>query len=120
MDTRQYRLLLLRSSIQHASYIIQDIQIDQQMEATLNHDQKLEIVQSCPTKVYDINAKTGNIDIVNSNACIFCEECVRKVETFKIPRMIKLATKPNKYIFYVESTGQLKASDIVQKVIDLH
>jgi DNA-directed RNA polymerase II subunit RPB3 len=82
-------------------------------------EQKQEVVQSCPTRVFAMNPRNENIDIVNSNNCIFCEECIRKVETFKMPRMIKISMKPNKFIFYVEGTGQLKAAEIVKKVLTI-
>lgn len=88
----------------------------------LNLLQKKEFVNSCPTKVYEINEKTNNIEVANEQNCMFCDECVRKLEGFKIEdteQAVKITTRKDRFFFTVESNGSLKPEDILRSGLNV-
>ena len=42
----------------------------------LTNAQKLEFVNCCPKKVFGLNKKSNNIDVINQKECINCNECI--------------------------------------------
>ena len=53
--------------------------------------------------------------------CMFCEECIRKAETFKdkYERLVKLGMRSDKFIFNVETTGALRPEEIVKSALSV-
>ena len=89
------------------------------MMSNLSKEQKVDFVNSCPTKVYSLNKKTEQIQIDNVMNCMFCEECVKKADSWKLPEsLVKISTKPGKFIFTVETTGSLRPEEIVKMALD--
>jgi DNA-directed RNA polymerase alpha subunit len=84
-------------------------------------------VNSCPTKVYKYDEEKKQVEIENAGACMFCNECKLKAEGFEKPDLVSIGTKPERFIFNVETTGSLPPPDVVltsiqvlrQKLIDL-
>ena len=86
----------------------------------LTMEQKKDFVNSCPVKVFGINEKTGKIEVFNNDKCMFCDECVRKVETFKLedPEMaLRVGMRKDRFFFSVESNGSLKPEEIVRSAL---
>jgi DNA-directed RNA polymerase II subunit RPB3 len=81
----------------------------------LSINQKKELVNSCPTKVYRYDEIKKSVEIENQLNCTYCEECVNKIESFGLDKnkTIKISPKNNRFLFKVESTGSLKAEQIV-------
>ena len=81
----------------------------------LSVNQKKEIANSCPTKVFRFDANRKTVEIENPLNCTYCEECVNKIESFGLDRhkTIKIGPKKDRFLFKVESTGSLKAEQIV-------
>jgi DNA-directed RNA polymerase II subunit RPB3 len=81
----------------------------------LKTNQKKEIVNSCPTKVFRYDERKETIEIENPLNCTYCEECIIKIENYGIDRhkAIKIGPKKDRFLFKVESTGSLKAEQIV-------
>lgn len=40
-------------------------------------EKKKGLVYSCPAKVFKLNDKTNNIEVVNQDACMYCGECTK-------------------------------------------
>lgn len=88
----------------------------------LNIDQKKEFVASCPAKVYNYNEKSQKIELANESKCIFCDECVRKVDSFKIgdgENLVKITTNKEKFIFNIETNGSLKPEEVVKSALNV-
>lgn len=53
---------------------------------------------------------------------MFCDECVRKLETFKLEdseQALKITMKKDRFSFVVESNGALKPEDIVRSGLNV-
>ena len=86
----------------------------------LSIEQKKDFVNSCPAKVYALNEKTQRIEIVNEGNCMFCDECVRKIESFKVEdceQVLKISMRKDRFIFSVESNGALKPEEIIRSAL---
>ncbi|EGR31641.1 hypothetical protein IMG5_105540 [Ichthyophthirius multifiliis] len=82
----------------------------------LTREQKKQIVDCCPVKVYEINQENDQLEIANLQKCMFCDECVFKCEEeIKKPKLIKIDHNKNKFIFQVETTGVLKPVDVLNR-----
>lgn len=81
----------------------------------LSVNQKKEVVNSCPTKVYRFDAVRKTVEIEKPLNCTYCEECINKIESFGMDRhkTIKIGPKKDRFLFKVESTGSLRAEQIV-------
>ena len=81
----------------------------------LSIPQKKDFVNSCPTKVYRFDEVKKTVEIDNILACTYCEECLIKLDSFGVDKTksIRIAPKQNRFLFKVESTGSLKAEQIV-------
>jgi len=98
-------------SVQHYP----NIDIDRDESATLTVDQKQQIVDICPTKVYGIDHQTGQLCVVNLLKCMFCQECTRlAIEEFEIPSLLSVVSVPDRYIFTVETTGSMAPCQVVE------
>jgi DNA-directed RNA polymerase II subunit RPB3 len=80
---------------------------------TLN--QKRDFVKSCPTKVYRLDETKKTVEIENPLNCTYCEECLITLDGFGLDKnkAIEIAPKKNRFLFKVESTGSMKADQIV-------
>jgi len=81
----------------------------------LSLDNKKDFVASCPTKVYKLDEQKKTIEIENVLNCTYCEECLVKIDSFGMDRtkVIRIASKKNKFLFKIESIGSLKVEQIV-------
>lgn len=95
------------------------IEINRNKISTLTEAQKMEIVKSCPAKVYAYDPEKETIDIENLGECMQCQECTITCKTLGKPEAIKVDLEPDQFIFTVESTGALAPEDIVSKAMDI-
>lgn len=96
------------------------IEIDQDEVLNLTHEQKVEFVKSCPTKVYKYDPQTGQIHVDNARKCMYCEDCVTlAIEEFEMKNLVKVRESQTRFIITVESTGSLKPQDIVSRALDV-
>ncbi|KAL3515308.1 hypothetical protein ACH5RR_022210 [Cinchona calisaya] len=93
--------------------------INEDMMEKLTPEQKISVVESSPTKVFDIDAKTGQIIVVDPEAYTYDDEVIKTCELLKIPGLIEVHPKEDSFIFTVESTGAIKASQLVLNAIDI-
>jgi DNA-directed RNA polymerase II subunit RPB3 len=84
-------------------------------------EQKLALVDCCPTQVFDFDENTSSVVIKNPSSCIFCKECIFTTEEFRIQPEDKLSVdiqhSPNKFTFTVETTGALTAKEVVKDAL---
>lgn len=77
--------------------------------------QKIEFVDSCPSKVYRYDETRKIVVIENKLNCTYCEECINKLESFNVDntKAIKITPAPNRYLFKLETVGSLKPEQVV-------
>lgn len=80
---------------------------------------KKAFADSCPTKVYAYNEHTRTVAVEDANRCMYCQECVKKAESYKIPNLVSVAPKPGRFIFSVEGTGALNVDQIVATALEV-
>jgi len=98
-------------SVQHYP----NIDIDRDESATLTTDQKQQIVDICPTKVYGIDHQHAQLSVVNHLKCMFCQECTKlAIEEFEIPSLLSVVAEPDRFIFTVETTGSMPPCQVVE------
>lgn len=93
------------------------IELNSTKLAYLSSTQKKQFVESCPKKVFGYNAKSGQVDIENASACIFCEECTKTAQEFQAPELVKIGYSKNRFLFTVESNGSLKPDEIIDSAL---
>ncbi|KAK1358919.1 DNA-directed RNA polymerases II, IV and V subunit 3 [Heracleum sosnowskyi] len=95
------------------------IHINQEMMESLTLDEKQSFVDSSPTKVFEIDDETHQVKIVDSEAYAYDEEVLKKAEAMGKPGLVEIYAKEDSFIFTVESTGAVKASQLVLNAIDI-
>ena len=84
-------------------------------------EQKLALVECCPTQVFDYDENTKTVVVKNASACIFCKECLFTTEDFRAKPEDKLSVQvqhsKEKFIFTVETTGALTAREVVKDAL---
>lgn len=96
-----------------------DIHINENLMETLTLDEKREWVESCPTKVFDINPDTQQVYVHDAEAYSYDDEVIKKAEAMGKPGLVSINAKDDSFIFTVESTGALKASQMLLNAIDI-
>ncbi|KAJ8450989.1 hypothetical protein Cgig2_032614 [Carnegiea gigantea] len=125
-----------------------EIHINEDMMETLTPEQKKEWVESSPTKVFDIDPNTHQSEVVFSvahlpdktfgkkfprsyrlelivvvvvdpEAYTYDDEVIKKAEAMGKPGLVEIYPKEDSFIFTVESTGAIKASQLVLNAIEV-
>jgi len=77
-------------------------------------EEKQKFVNTCPTKVYGFNPNNNSVNIVASQNCVFCDECVKYAEeTLENPGLVKIRHSRDRFVMTVETTGSLKPAEVV-------
>ncbi|KAJ3693293.1 hypothetical protein LUZ60_008773 [Juncus effusus] len=95
------------------------IHINHEMMETLSLDEKHSLVDSSPTKVFDIDPDTQQVIIVDPEAYTYDEEVLKKAEAMGKPGLIEIYAKEDSFIFTVETTGAVKAGQLVINAIEV-
>ncbi|KAF5762340.1 putative DNA-directed RNA polymerase [Helianthus annuus] len=96
-----------------------EIHINEEMMETLSLEEKTSVVESSPTKVFALNPHTQQVEVVDPEAYTYDDEVLKKVEAMGKPGLIEIYAKEDSFIFTVESTGAVKASQLVINAIDV-
>ncbi len=86
---------------------------------TLNEEQKKTFIKSCPTKVYSYNTDHDTIDIEDVSRCTYCGECEKKAIEYEQPKLVNIKQSEDTFIFNIETTGSLTASNVLYKAINI-
>ena len=108
-------------------YIPEIILNSSKIDSIMDHKDKLDFVNSCPVKVFNLNEET--IEIVKTQKCMMCEECVRKGEGIitkssnailnSLDNFVRIGQIKDKFVFKVESSGALRPESILMKAFTL-
>ena len=88
-----------------------------------SEEQKVALVDCCPSRVFGFDPGAGQVIISNAVDCIFCKECIFTTEEFRRSPEDKLVVEvehsPNKFYFTLETTGSLLAAEVVRDALDI-
>lgn len=94
------------------------VDLDQEKIGQLNAEEKQELVNSCPRRVFSFNGLSQAVEIEDIMKCNLCNECVKYTSEKKLDKAIRIDEAAGKKYFYtVESTGALPPAQIVLKAI---
>uniref|UniRef100_A0A5B7B766 Putative DNA-directed RNA polymerases II, IV and V subunit 3 n=1 Tax=Davidia involucrata TaxID=16924 RepID=A0A5B7B766_DAVIN len=96
-----------------------EIHINEDLMQTLTLEEKISWVESSPTKVFDIDANTQQVVVLDPEAYTYDEEVIKKAESMGKPGLVEIYAKEDSFIFTVESTGAIKASQLVLNAIEV-
>jgi len=96
-----------------------DIRINHDRMEELSEQQKKDFAKSCPTGVYKYNDETRVVEVEQPLKCMYCEECVKKAESFNKPNLVTVKEKPDRFIFTIESTGSLRPEEILTSALSV-
>ncbi|KAJ8763407.1 hypothetical protein K2173_002290 [Erythroxylum novogranatense] len=96
-----------------------DIHINEDMMESLTIEEKKQWVESSPTKVFDIDPVTQQVKVVDPELYTYDDEVIKKAEAMGKPGLVEIRAKEDSFIFTVESTGAIKASQLVLNAIDI-
>ncbi|KAM5549415.1 DNA-directed RNA polymerases II, IV and V subunit 3-like [Rosa sericea] len=96
-----------------------DICINEEMMDTLSLEEKTAWVDSSPTKVFELDPNTGKVLVVDPEAYTYDDEVIKKAEAMGKPGLVDITAKEDSFIFTVESTGAIKASQLLLNAIEI-
>jgi DNA-directed RNA polymerase II subunit RPB3 len=96
-----------------------DIHINEALMESLSLDEKQEWVESSPTKVFELDPISQQVVVVDPEAYTYDEEVIKKAEAMGKPGLVEIYSKEDSFIFTVESTGAIKASQMFINAIEI-
>ncbi|XP_004505300.1 DNA-directed RNA polymerases II, IV and V subunit 3-like [Cicer arietinum] len=96
-----------------------DIHINEDLMESLTLEEKREWVDSSPTRVFDIDPVTQQVMVVDPEAYSYDDEVIKKAEAMGKPGLVEITAKQDSFIFTVESTGAVKASQLLLNAIEI-
>ncbi|XP_027346820.1 DNA-directed RNA polymerases II, IV and V subunit 3-like [Abrus precatorius] len=96
-----------------------EIHLNEDLMETLTLEEKREWVESSPTRVFDIDPVTQQVTVVDPEAYTYDDEVLKKAEAMGKPGLVEIIARQDSFIFTVESTGAIKASQLVLNAIDI-
>ncbi|KAJ8643087.1 hypothetical protein MRB53_004835 [Persea americana] len=96
-----------------------EIHINEDLMETLTLEEKRSWVESSPTKVFEIDPNTQQVVVVDPEAYTYDDEVIKKAEAMGKPGLVDINAKEDSFIFTVESTGAIKASQLVINAIEI-
>ncbi|KAL6347947.1 hypothetical protein AAG906_037676 [Vitis piasezkii] len=96
-----------------------EIHINEDLMESLTLEEKTSWVESSPTKVFDIDASSQQVVVADAEAYTYDDEVLKKAEAMGKPGLVEIYAKEDSFIFTVESTGAVKASQLVLNAIDV-
>nr|AFK49173.1 unknown [Lotus japonicus] len=96
-----------------------EIHINDDLMETLTLKEKKEWVESCPTHVFDIDANTQKVYVHEAENYSYDDEVIKKAEAMGKPGLVEITAKQDSFIFIVETTGAVKASQLVLNAIEI-
>ncbi|MBA0872737.1 hypothetical protein Goshw_019584 [Gossypium schwendimanii] len=96
-----------------------EIHINEDMMDTLTLEEKQSFVDSSPTRVFDIDPNTQQVVVVDPEAYTYDDEVLKKAEAMGKPGLVEIYAKEDSFIFTIESTGAVKAFQLVLNAIEI-
>ncbi|POM76672.1 DNA-directed RNA polymerase II [Phytophthora palmivora] len=99
------------------------ITLNQAVLSTYSPEQKAELYKCCPTEVFETDENYEQFTVGDAMRCMYCDECVKLADSFKDnpedDSAVSIRMREDKFIFSVETTGQLKPEEVVICALDL-
>ena len=92
------------------------VTVKAEVAQTLTMDEKVEFVQACPRKVFDLDIEDA-VHVARSKDCIFCDECHAKAREFGKRDLCSAQMDTNIFHYTVETVtpdGPRTAIDVVR------
>ena len=90
----------------------------------LDSAQRQQIVDSCPTKVFEQEVgKDGaeHLKVADNGACMFCDECAEVCDQLRTDQsadpLVSVSMNQEHFVFTVETNGALPPEELVQSAI---
>ncbi|XP_058191741.1 DNA-directed RNA polymerases II, IV and V subunit 3-like [Rhododendron vialii] len=96
-----------------------DIRINEELMQTLTLKDKNDWIDSSPTTVFGIDPRTQQVVIIDPEAYTYDDEVINKAEAMGKPGLVEIDAKEDSFIFSVETTGAIKASQLVLNAIEI-
>ncbi|KAE9447145.1 hypothetical protein C3L33_20940, partial [Rhododendron williamsianum] len=96
-----------------------DIRINEELMQTLTLKEKNDWIDSSPTTVFGIDPRTQQVVIIDPEAYTYDDEVIKKAEAMGKPGLVEIDAKEDSFIFSVETTGAIKASQLVLNAIEI-
>ncbi|CAN4121973.1 unnamed protein product [Withania somnifera] len=96
-----------------------EIYINEDMMESLTLEEKKELVESSPTKVFAIDPENKQVIVIDPEAYTYDDEVLKKAEAMGKPGLVEIHAKEDSFIFTVETTGAVKASQLVLNAIEV-
>ncbi|XP_010241296.1 PREDICTED: DNA-directed RNA polymerases II, IV and V subunit 3-like [Nelumbo nucifera] len=96
-----------------------EFHINEDLMETLTLEEKRDWIESSPTRVFDIDPNTHQVVVVDPEAYTYDDEVIKKAEAMGKPGLVEIYAKEDSFIFTVESTGTIKASQMVINAIEV-
>ncbi|GAB2291697.1 DNA-directed RNA polymerases II, IV and V subunit 3 [Dionaea muscipula] len=96
-----------------------EIHINQDLMETLSLEEKRALIDSSPTKVFELDETTGQVEVVDPEAYTYDDEVIKKAEAMGKPGLVEIYAKEDSFTFTVETTGAIKASQLVFNAIEI-
>ncbi|CAK4084305.1 unnamed protein product [Aphanomyces euteiches] len=112
------------SPVAVATYMFEPIiTLNQSVLNTYKSEQRVELYKSCPTRVFEIDDTYDTIQVEDHMRCMYCDECVKLANSYRDnpedDSAVTVSATPDKFIFSVETTGQLKPEEVVIWALDI-
>uniref|UniRef100_A0A803NMP7 DNA-directed RNA polymerase RpoA/D/Rpb3-type domain-containing protein n=1 Tax=Cannabis sativa TaxID=3483 RepID=A0A803NMP7_CANSA len=96
-----------------------DIRINEELMETLTLEEKRSWVESSPTRVFELDPETHQVCVYDAEAYTYDDEVIKKAEAMGKPGLVDITAKEDSFIFTVETTGAVKASQLVIHAIEI-
>ncbi|XP_059652931.1 DNA-directed RNA polymerases II, IV and V subunit 3-like [Cornus florida] len=96
-----------------------EIHINEDLMQSLSLEEKTNFVESSPTKVFDIDPNTQQVVVVDPEAYTYDDEVIKQAASMGKPGLVEIYAKEDSFVFTVESTGAIKASQLVLNAIEV-
>eukprot|EP00439_Symbiodinium_sp_Y106_P035526 s6219_g4.t1 len=96
------------------------VTVNPEVAAKLALDEKIDFVQSCPRKVFEMVDIEDTIEVARHQDCIFCDECTTKARLLNKKDLCTATMDTSKFHFTVEavtSDGPRTAVDVVRAAL---
>uniref|UniRef100_A0A0D9XBC9 DNA-directed RNA polymerase II subunit RPB3 n=1 Tax=Leersia perrieri TaxID=77586 RepID=A0A0D9XBC9_9ORYZ len=94
-----------------------EIRINEELMETLTLDEKRNLVESSPTKVFNIDPNTQQVVVEDAEAYTYDDEVIKKADAMGKPGLIEINAKEDSFIFTVETTGAITAYELIMNAI---
>lgn len=95
------------------------VTVNQAIASTTRPEVKRAIARSCPKEVYSYGERTEVLDVEDAMACMFCNECIKTANSFKVPGIVTVNMSDNNFLFKVETSGSLRPEAIVSTALQV-